>query len=561
LTLAEDVDLAKLTGMGSIEEQVFAKSGDVVHSAEKSVIKFIDGTQKEVINGFVPLPQDLEVRPESGALIDITCAIFDVTEGEVTQIVQGSTWRERFKSQDVSIDVAGLPQCQAATLEVCQAHPSWKNIVENGTTLHGPQFFKFFVEATGLCTWSTYFGAHTVWSLKFLKYATLVKEKDKKLYKLRMCQQSDGKLVPYLPEESCFVLAPGNLKGAAKEAYDKVLKDQGFAPLIMRGPFKSKQNFPSPTLASPEQAYDAYMLGNTFRGGEKRGLGCLVTSAGFATLQSENTRRMATLIGIALGLLQSGNKVQVYCQISDVVLVNFSLKSFLPGADFLLHLEESDYHKLDTNLRLLCTTQIREDYVAVRYFKAPPPAVGSQNVQVVFDNAIKQVFERMRYHKRFCVVTPILSRLCYTQKTFVYHFRGPWDFMGILSTEDDLKQGISYDKREVQFRPFRKSEKFEDFCKDVVESNINLNVSFLMRRAYFSPVSNVVVPPIKGYTAILSTDGELQFMYQVEKNITFTAPIEGKNLVVSEEMRTSGEDPGMSSVGSAVESISVAFDD
>jgi len=316
------------------------------------------------------------------------------------------------------------------------------------------------------------------------------------------------------------MVGPAGVAGKAKDAYDKIVKKHGYAPILLKGPFKTPQNFPGPGVGVLEEAYKAYQLGNTFRGGEKRGLACMASSVGFTALQSVNVRRMLTLLGIAIPLIADEKKVQIYCNISDVVLLNSSLKHFVPGCDPILTLvADKDFYKLDDKARLLVTQKVVDGTIAIRYLEQSVPNVGQSLVaRSVMRNACDDyVTISEKGHSKYVTICPIVSEFAFQEGRKVYCFRSPWDFCGIMTNlKDDLMQAVSYDKIEHQTRAFVQQKTPQDFFKEVISSNARMNVMWLSRTVPFSPVSNLLVPPKKGYSAILSSDGELQYTHVVD---------------------------------------------
>jgi len=224
-------------------------------------------------------------------------------------------------------------------------------------------------------------------------------------------------------------------------------------------------------------------------------------------------------LSIAIPLLKDEDEVQIYCKISDVVLLNNSIQHFVSGAKVLLTVPEGDYYKLDDKTRLLVSQQVVRSAIAIRYLEQSVPSVGTtSSAKTVLDKAAADYIAiSEKGHDLFVSVCPIVSDVFFSPSYQVACFRSPWDFVGILTNlTGKLSQAVSDDKLVARFRDFPIFKTFPKFLQEVISSNARMNVLFLNKVVHFSPVTNLLVPPKKGYSAILSTDGELQYTHVVD---------------------------------------------
>lgn len=512
--LSTDVMTGRTSKVGSFEEQVYPKGGEVIYSEKSIDLLYRNGTTAQIPNRLLPTVVTGQEREDHDVLLTVTCAVFDITAGKLEQITNQQGWRNMFSNISSAINFAGIPVCRAATEAVCKTHPTWTVFATQMKTLHGPQFYQFFSEALKHCSWTMYLMVHDAWARNFFKYAKVVDaEGGGKKFVRQNRVDEHGQTVNILPKESVVMIGKKNLQPEPAKAWQTIKDKSGLSPLMLRGPFPTTQLTPSSKLKPIDRAYKSWNMGNLFRGGSKRGIGAMAAGIGFSGMQSANSRRLCSLLSAALELLAMKRKVQIHCQISDVVTLNSSIRNFMGPADFSLKVSVDEYHKLIGQERHLAVTTIDEKAVAVKFEEAPIPAPSNTvDFESYFDKEGQELFDRVtRGCKSYVVFLPVLTRKIFEQHS-VYAFKAPYDFSAIVTNVTDfVGRCVSRDKIQLERVKLLKFETFEGFCEQVVIANQGVNQLPFLGKAPWNPVSNLICPPRKGYEAVLTDEGVLQW--------------------------------------------------
>lgn len=532
--LSGRVEEGKKVGLGQYEELLFPKNGWAFYKPDCTILNFSDGTTTTVDSNPIPVPPEIAARKFVQPLACIVGAMFDVQGGQVISVVNFQTWRERFKSKNVAINVNGFSRCRTAVSEVLKSHPSWGTLLKESWTLKGLNFDQYFMEAASFCSWEDYFGIHSTFATSFIRFGKVLKQGEGDSARTLVVRDTwtddTGQMKEFVEKGSVIVVSKEGLTGDVLKGWEAFFhKSGGIKPMMLVGPFPTTHNFSNPTDASLEEAVKANLTGNAFRGGDSRGIGAMVSSIGYSGGQSYNTRRRVSLISIALGLVMQNKAVEISCSVSDVVQIRASMKHFAPTSDFSLLCSVDDYAKLNEKDLSCVTFTPTRSRIGVRYSVEGVPTVPSDSrAQTVFDAKTKQWIDRCyAYHDKFVVVLPIVSAKFFGKNKVkkdekieeedfsVFVLREPWDFVGIFTNLGDgssaLKEAYADKPDQVLYRDFVRMESFVGWCSAVIRANGAMNSWFLRPRVFFNPVSNLIKSPTKGYKAILGADGDMQY--------------------------------------------------
>jgi len=373
---AEKVESGKIYDGDNLEESIYSRGGTVRHGKTMKRVQFGDGTQSDFVSGPVVVPAKEVTRDHVQEITVLVSAFFDIQGAVVTQIGSFAVWKDRFRSMDVPIDVNSLHIARGVLQDLLVTScPQWETIKKEGQTVEGKKFQLLLFRTLTTCPWFNFFKFHTSLCTSVIRYAKVQMKEGKPSYVRIFYEDEKGGSKYQVAKERVAALSAEGMEGEARKAVVDFTAKFKLPPLLFKGPLDAKHNFPSAKEKTSEESHKSMTMATTFRGGEKRGIGSMIGAYGYAQSQSSNMRSRCSLISMAVGLMKSKKKIEVFCTVSDVVMVKNSLKHHCPEGDYTIYCEPTEYAKVGEKDRERVVYTPTQDRILVKVWKLGVPSV------------------------------------------------------------------------------------------------------------------------------------------------------------------------------------------
>lgn len=510
LSYQRSVALGTILHIGHLETSIANSGASVLYEPTKATITYLDGTKAEVRNSPFPRPLDKHDRVGMDDILAVVVSLFDIDAGVLVQIATTESWDARCTFPGSPINTGGIMMVKEALNEILYKSGEYATVRSLSRTVKGKEFDRMIHDVLANCPIDEYLALHTITIRKFLKFIVEGERNGEKQFFRQNYVNEHGKSVLVIPEGSITRVA---VTAENKSACEKIQAAMGHPPLILRNSIPCPMKWYSPTNCDLKSAHKAYMDGQAFRGGKKRGAGFMLATMGFSFMQSPEVRRQTTLLSIAFALLERGELVDINVKICDIVPILNSLKVFFPDSKgagrYRLIVGSGDILKAGGHA--VVSTSCRADAVFVAWGLNGLPSVASHaNITEVFEKDAGMKMGAISA-KKYVVVENVTGDIFWTGGCKVYQFRDPYDFGCIVSNYPGLSYCYSNDGKTLEMKHYQDIPAFPDLWRKVIISNGAMNTYVLCPRVFFNPISNLLKYPARGYKVELNTHNELQF--------------------------------------------------
>jgi hypothetical protein len=474
-------------------ESVWRKGATLVSTPTTITIPTETAAVDVVANSIVPLSPGLASQPGSDFLVSVSVMAAKTDAGKVVQqmgvVPFVSTFGDARIAPSVPFSAVKLPSLFSTVEGYITHSKEWIALSDSAKlNLTGTRWVAFVATVIAGLPPSAYLMFSTWVATNFLRTVTP-----------KGIVSFAGK--PVVPKDAYRVIRQKDVGALPVKWRDgaistlQTLKAGGHPEeiLIVTSPIQTPQAFVGAADATFSSAYSSMQSGDALRGGKNSGSDILSGMLGFTGLITPVSKKIYLTASMALGVVEKlpNSDVDVMVQsIGDIPILYSTILAAEGMSNVRFLVPQKDDAKINSAyLPFIVYERRTGSHLVIVHDRILQVAPTKLEIEAQAINVLDNV------GTDFTLYCPIAGSAFFEEGMFVHQFGHCSNFCGIVTTIREFSL-LGYDETGFISVPLKVHETAVSWYAAVITSNRQRNVAFLAPTPKYSPITNVISPPV-----------------------------------------------------------------